>query len=648
MCLILYLDGCIFKVKKITIERGLFILLTIALVALSFSFHLAITYAVQPPLDAYSFRQTQTALTSYWFIEQGFQLAYETPVAGAPWAIPFEFPIYQAIVAYISKTFNLSLDGTGRLVSYAFLLLLVIPAIAITERLKLPSVTSLYFIAILFSMPIYIYWGRSFMIETAALFFGIAAIKFFLDYLLGNRSIWVVLAFVAFATLCMLQKATTALPIMIVFSIVFFVFELNRSSSLKSATLIKNLFAGGVVFLIPISIGFAWIIGTDQIKLENPLGEQLTSTALVEWNWGTLSQRTSSELWTKVVWERILSHNLGAWLGLSLIAAPFFVCVEPKIKFIALGLVSLGIVPLFLFTNLHLIHDYYQTANVVFFAYGVSLTLAVVVAPIFGKPVAIFTLAMLMLSNYVALQNGYLPQIKTEFTKANRDLAIGKILNREISYGDQFVAFGNDWSSTFAYISERKSFTVPPWFKEYERVISNPAEFLEQGRLGAIVSCTTQKPTGIQIFEWAKNNGSWKVGETHECLIVTPEKQFYDPSLEPTQCQGSIDRADVELREGKEFVVFAGWFSERGDNNLLADDVVLKVSNQDTTPIYLQALKVPRLDVNQHLRIHGDIDAGFSRIIENTFKKGTYEIELVQGIGNKFRSCGIRKTVEIR
>lgn len=486
------------------------------------------------------------------------------------------------------------------------------------------------------------------MIETAALFFCIAAIKLFLDYLLGERTIWVALAFVAFASLGVLQKATTALPILVVLSIVFFVFEFKRSDSLKSVALIKNLFVTGVIFLIPIAIGFAWVNFTDQVKLENPLGEQLTSAALGKWNWGTLSQRISSEIWTKVVWERILSPNLGALLGILLLITPFLVRAESKIKYMMLVVISLGIIPLFLFTNLHLVHDYYQTANALFFAYGVSLALAAVVAPALGKRVAIFILVMLMLSNYFALHNGYLPQIKNEFTKANRDLAIGKMLNREVPDGMQFVAFGNDWSSTFAYISERKSFTVPGWFKGYDQAISNPAEFLEQGRLGAIVSCTTQKPSAIQVFDWAKNSGSWKVGETHGCLIVTPEKKISDHLLNSAQCLGAIDRADVEIRDGKEFVVFAGWLAADNANKRIPDDVVLKISNKDTAPIYLQALKVPRLDVNQYLKIHGDIDAGFSRIIENKFNTGTYEIELVQGDGGKFSSCGVRKTFEIR
>jgi hypothetical protein len=67
------------------------ILLFIALASVSYSAIIAFTYANQAPLDWYAFRQTQTALTAYWFMQEGFKLAYETPVGGRPWSIPFEF-----------------------------------------------------------------------------------------------------------------------------------------------------------------------------------------------------------------------------------------------------------------------------------------------------------------------------------------------------------------------------------------------------------------------------------------------------------------------------------------------------------------------------------------------------------------------------
>ena len=59
----------------------------------------ALYYIHQPLIESHAFRQTQTALTSYWMLEEGWKIAYQTPVVGFPWAIPFEFPLYQSLVA---------------------------------------------------------------------------------------------------------------------------------------------------------------------------------------------------------------------------------------------------------------------------------------------------------------------------------------------------------------------------------------------------------------------------------------------------------------------------------------------------------------------------------------------------------------------
>src|SRR5579862_7514545 len=46
-----------------------------------------------PVIGMHAFRQTQTAITSYWMLKGSPWLAYETPVLGPPWSIPFEFPL---------------------------------------------------------------------------------------------------------------------------------------------------------------------------------------------------------------------------------------------------------------------------------------------------------------------------------------------------------------------------------------------------------------------------------------------------------------------------------------------------------------------------------------------------------------------------
>src|SRR5262249_34319229 len=65
-------------------------------------------------LDSLAFRQAQTALTAYFMVGRTPCLAYETPVVGPPWSIPFELPVYQWIVAAVVTFCHTPMDETGR------------------------------------------------------------------------------------------------------------------------------------------------------------------------------------------------------------------------------------------------------------------------------------------------------------------------------------------------------------------------------------------------------------------------------------------------------------------------------------------------------------------------------------------------------
>ena len=88
-------------------------------------------------LDVFGFRQAQTAISSYYFLQGSPFFAYHTPVMGPPWSIPFEFPFYQWIVALVSKGFEYPLDQSGRLVSAIFFYLTLIPAWSVLKDLEI-------------------------------------------------------------------------------------------------------------------------------------------------------------------------------------------------------------------------------------------------------------------------------------------------------------------------------------------------------------------------------------------------------------------------------------------------------------------------------------------------------------------------------
>ena len=100
----------------------------LAIIAAIVATYVAVFYVKQPLLELEPFRQNWTALTTYWMIQEGWRLDYQTPILGYPWAIPLEFPIYESIVALVAWMGGFPLDPVGRIVSFCFLLACAWPA----------------------------------------------------------------------------------------------------------------------------------------------------------------------------------------------------------------------------------------------------------------------------------------------------------------------------------------------------------------------------------------------------------------------------------------------------------------------------------------------------------------------------------------
>lgn len=467
------------------------------------------------------------------------------------------------------------------------------------------------------------------MIETAALFFSLMSIVYFLDYFQGRSSLKVISLFLLYATLAVLQKATTALPVLFVLSLVYFFREVKREESLFQIVLGKKMLLTGVLFIIPILIGYAWVFYTDSVKVLNPLAVKLTSAALAKWNWGTLGQRFSGALWGTVFWKRIFVINMCGALGLFVCFVPFFLGVGRHVKMVMLCALGMGLAPLLLFTNLHIIHDYYQSANILFFAYALAVSLGAGLSPLLGGEAVLFSLFLIMLSNYAAFNSSFVNNLKMVFDKTNRDVAVGDILKRELPVGKEFVAFGNDWSSTFSYMSERKSFTVPDWFDKYGEIVEKPENFIRNGQLGGVVSCGGVRPDVSDLVKWSVVGRTWKVGIVQGCAIATPSRELKDMQWKPVHCAGGVDSAEVIKKNGRRYVNISGWSMLPGDGGRKTDDVYLAVKDERERESIFQVLSISRPDVNKHFGIPDGINAGFSRVLSGEMSPVTYQVRIV-------------------
>lgn len=154
----------------------------------------------QPLVGEHAFRQAQTGISVYWLLHGGPYVAYWTPVMGPPWAIPYEFPLFQWCVALLAYM-GVAVDNAGRFVSWFFGLATLWPLRAACRRFHVDGwgAGCLYL-----ASPLYLYWSTAFLIDTTALFL---AAMFLMLALEGK---WI-LALV-FGVLAALTKLPTVIP----------------------------------------------------------------------------------------------------------------------------------------------------------------------------------------------------------------------------------------------------------------------------------------------------------------------------------------------------------------------------------------------------------------------------------------------------
>jgi hypothetical protein len=263
------------------------------------------------------------------------------------------------LVAALSSLFDLELTVAGRFVSYVFLLACGWPAFAIARRLSLPKAVPWVFCALLWTSPLNVFWGRTFMIETAALFFSFACIPFAIDLIRKQAGTRSVLLFLLLATAGTLQKATTAGPVLLLLVCACALTHV-RQSGITIQTL-KRLFFPLFMLGIPLLLGLIWAHYSDTVKTHNLLGRDLTSKSLFTWNFGTVQQKLALETWQIVIWQRVFLDNAAGLFGVVLLLLPWFGNRSYRhFAWLTLAALTLFLLPLLIFTNLHFVHNYYH------------------------------------------------------------------------------------------------------------------------------------------------------------------------------------------------------------------------------------------------------------------------------------------------
>ncbi len=128
-------------------------------------------------------------------------------VLGFPWSIPFEFPIYQWLMV-LARYAGIPFDIGGRLISFGFYIACLWPLWSLTRSLKLDSATFIIIVILFLCCPLYVFYSRTIMIESCALFFGMAWLAALARFL-GRPSYGWLLGTIVLGSLAVLAKSTT-------------------------------------------------------------------------------------------------------------------------------------------------------------------------------------------------------------------------------------------------------------------------------------------------------------------------------------------------------------------------------------------------------------------------------------------------------
>jgi hypothetical protein len=241
---------------------------------------------------------------------------------------------------------------------------------------------------------------------------------------------------------------------------------------------------------IPIVTTYAWVIFSDSIKAAgNPLAQSWTSTALWEWNFGTISQRLTPVYWAIVV-RRVPFDVFGyGAIFAIMVAGTFLTNGRYVIQMLAAGLAFL--VPLLLFFNLHFIHDYYQYANGVFLIIVVGLGITNLFDA--GRARLGISFLTLIVAGQIAYFYNYFGEYLTADYSTDPAFRLAAVARRLTNENQSLLVLWPDGTPEVPFYSQRKSLVlgheIPTRIELMQQVFDNPQSFLGDSPLGGIAYC---------------------------------------------------------------------------------------------------------------------------------------------------------------
>ncbi len=405
-------------------------------------------------LPGYEFRQTQTAISALFIQrEHNFSPAYPTPVLGKPWSVPFEFPLYQWTVVGVSNALRLPLAEAGRAVSAACFHLALVALALLLRRLGLAWPQLAVALALLLTCPLYVFYGRAFLIETMALMFSLWYLAALFRALEDRRPGWLVLAALAGAGAGLVKVTTFIVCLVPAFgwTLAWLWAARPRAGPGGWRALLRTLGWLAAIHVPAFAATLAWVKYADTVKALNPSGATLTSSGLAAFNFG---YGRHLDLSTWQAWYGHITANFASGpLLLAMIVLPVF---AGRWRWHAFACLGVFLAAQLIFPVLYARHGYYYVAC----AFLPVTALGFALAGLQGGRLPRWVTAGIWLAVLAVQIHFYLTRQYPGQRVPGNGGGLAEVMRAITGEEQSLIVAGDDWSSVIPYYSGRRALMI--------------------------------------------------------------------------------------------------------------------------------------------------------------------------------------------
>jgi hypothetical protein len=441
-------------------------------------------------LPGCEFRQTQTAISAHFILqEKNYSLAYPTPVLGKPWSIPMEFPLYQWTVAKVAEKTGWPLTQVGRGVSLACFYLGLPALFGLLCRLGLRRSRAAVVLCFVLCCPLYVFYARSFLIETMAWMFGL---WFLLGYVhaVEKRSLsWLAVAAVGGAGAGLVKVTTLMALLFPAFSWTLYWFWLDwrGAQGVSRAVALRARVAWcAAAVAVPFAAAWWWVRYSDLIKAQSPTGSFLQSAGMAGYNFG-VGVRFDPAIWAQH-W-RVIFHEVTT-IPVLVAAGVAAVCFARARWWLIALLVFYFFAVQLMFPILYAWHEYYYVAIAMLLAVAIGLALVGLLESRWPRWAAWAAIIGVMLGQCWGYYTRYYAE-QSHWSPGGSELSVA--LRQVTEPNDVIIVAGNDWSSMLPYYAQRRALMIRRDLETTWQVIEPAFAALKSEPVAALVLFDAQR-----------------------------------------------------------------------------------------------------------------------------------------------------------